>query len=227
MRAPRHRHALLVALSGLLLAGCGAVEFDHPLSDEKTSVVDERLIGFWEPTEETVGTAHQGEGMLIPRLAVGRDREQGKLMEALSLEMEDDGTVTVKRLALRATKIGAHHYLSVKDTGESTRWWVVRYDLPEKDLLRLWFPDQDAFAKAVKAGELAGEVRRRETGNELGDLEVRVTSPPTAVRAWLEAHADTCVMEDSAAMRHLVKKIPEVEALERKGPDEEHDTEGE
>lgn len=226
MRASRPLLAVLPALAGLLLAGCGGVEFDHPLSDEKTSTVDERLIGVWEPTRETLGTGEYPVGTPLPRLAVGRDPKHGNLMEAVSLEVDDDGYVIEKRMSLAATKIGAHVWLSVRDAGENQRWWVVRYDLPEEHLLRIWLLDVEAFAKAVEAGELQGEVKRPEEGAVVTDTSVRVSSKPAAVRAWLEAHAASCVRTETAEMRRVVMKhIPKPPSDE--GADEEHDAEGE
>jgi hypothetical protein len=52
MPAKNRCRAALCVLVTLLSAGCEVVLFEHPLSDEKTSKPDERLLGDWTPFHE-------------------------------------------------------------------------------------------------------------------------------------------------------------------------------
>ena len=189
MRVLRLHPATLAATCMLVLGGCGGVGFEHPLSDAKTTAVDEQLIGFWEPVASSLGEADPEPGDLWPRIAVGKAADSATAMEAVALEVED-GVVTVKRLELLATRIGAHRYLSLRDPQETDkRWMVVRYDVTDDDLLRAQVLDAEVFAQAVDAGELKGEVRSPERGHEVPSLTVEIAARTDEVRTWLAAHA--------------------------------------
>lgn len=205
MRVLGFHPATLAATFMLLLAGCGGVSFEHPLSDPATTEIDESLIGFWEPVASSIGEPDPGPGDLVARIAVGKTKQGGKAMEAVALEIED-GVVQVKRLEVLATRIGDHRYLSLRDPEESDKsWFVIRYEVTDEDLLRGQILDAEAFAAAVDAGELKGEVTSRDRGHEAAGLTVQITSGTDEVRTWLAQH-EGCVESKGITLRRLVKR---------------------
>lgn len=198
--------ATLAATCLLLLGGCGGVAFEHPLSDDETSQVDERLIGFWEPIPASVDAEEPAPGDLWHRLAVGKVAGKPNRMEVVTLEITA-GSVKVQRAVLLATRIGDDRYLSLLDLNKVEKGYlVVRYDLPADDRLRFQILDEDVFAKAVDAGELEGQVTGGGRDDDDAALTVHVTSSTAALRAWIEAHADTCVKTKRVTLRRLVER---------------------
>ena len=223
MRAFGLHPATLAATCMLVLAGCGGVSFEHPLSDEKTTEVDESLIGFWEPVASSLGEEDPAPGELWPRIAVGKDAAGGKRMEAVALQVED-GVVKVERLEALATRIGESRYLSLRKPQESDKnWFVVQYEVTGDDELRCRILDAEAFAQAVDDGELEGEARGPERGHEVVDLTVRISASTEAVRAWIAKHADSCLEEKGLTLRRLVKKESSGSAEAPEPPDEPGD----
>lgn len=180
--------SMLVGVAVLFLAGCGAVS-DHPLSDEKDSVVDETLIGTWEyqPVVPLDGAA--------PRLHIGRAKDDTRTMEAVAIEIKR-GHVNVDRFPFFTTKIGARRFVSAtyKQGGSDIgAYMIFAYDVSNPDVLIVQGMDEDGVAKEIHAGKIDGNVKPNpsyqstdpQADVESKYLEVRLTAPPQALRAWI------------------------------------------
>jgi hypothetical protein len=189
--------AVLAGFALLVLAGCG-VTSDHPLSDEKTSVVDEDLIGRWRAVKA-------GTGKETSAVFVGRVKGTKNTLEAVGLELDDEQHVRVQRFRLYATTIGDRRYLSA--TGEMTGpYMFLRYAKPDEDTLHLYLMEAEFVARAIEAGELEGTVERKKSE---GDVRVayetvHVTADTAKLRAWILKHQDECfAVEDPTAFERV------------------------
>lgn len=213
------RHpATLAATCLLVLAGCGGVTLDHPLSDEKTTAADDALIGFWELEARSIDEAEPGPGELWPHLAVGRKPGDARAMEVVTLEVED-GHVEVKRLDVLATKIGAQRYLSLRNPEEEEHgWFVVRYRVDDDKRLQVHVLDPEACAASVDAGDVPGEAHGPDRGDEHVALTVEIHASTAEARAWIEKHGDALFAKKGISLRRLVKRKESARSV---APDDE------
>jgi hypothetical protein len=187
---------LKLALLGLLAAGC--VHSTHPLSDEKTSVPDLRLLGEWEyrsgPDETVQLHVRLKEGSETVLEVVGSDKNE---------RLEDKN----ERLELLLTKLGEHHYASVLDeTADETgaRYLIARYELTDENVVKIWALDLDFFASKVESGELKGEVRRSKFFRD-----VMLNETPERLAAFLQKYGDKCLAKDDATIVTRAQRGPE------------------
>jgi hypothetical protein len=187
------------ALVLLLLAGCG-VTSDHPLSDEKTSVVDDGLIGRWRAVKE------DADGKEADQILVGRRRGTKNTLEAVGLELDGDEHVQVRRFYLYATTIGDRRYLSATGEKDGQAYMFLRYAMPKKDTLHVYLMNAKFVGQAIEKGELEGKVEKKETegGVQASYETVHITADTAKLRAWIEKHQDECfAIEDPAVLRKL------------------------
>jgi hypothetical protein len=190
---------LAAALLAAACAACGVVS-EHPLSDERTSVLDADLVGVWEADAEEDDEA-------APRFFVGHAPDKANTLEVvfLQLDRDEEGVprVRVERLLLFTTSLGERRWLSVGRRGEG--FLIATYDLEAEAALRLRGLDEDAVAQAIGDGALAGTVEV-----EKGDLlvpdrkKVRIQAQPKDLAAWLRDHPETLVAPEKAATFHRV-----------------------
>lgn len=213
--------APLAATALLLLAGCGGVTLEHPLSDDKTTAVDEQLIGYWELVPESVGEETAGPGERWPRIAVGRKKGDDRAMEAVGLQLED-GYVKVSRLDVRPTRIGDQRYLSLRNPEEAEQgWFVIRYRFDDDGRMHGRVLDPEASAASVDAGDVQGEVKSPDRGHDVAALTVEIHATTAEVRAWIEKKGDGLFAGKDAVLRRLVDKTSsdDADAAEPAEPD--------
>jgi hypothetical protein len=130
------RHATLLFLF-LLASISGCVPSKFPLSDEKTSKIDERLIGTWVITDDS------------ERVALELHAKAG----ANALE-DSEGEL------LYTTSIGGDHYISEPYTEDGKHMWVIcGYEFSKDGDLKVYQLNPAVLAKSIGAGELAGKVK--------------------------------------------------------------------
>ncbi len=183
-----------LGIVALLLSGCGGVLSEHPASDDATSRVDERLIGFWRVDGKAStgkdGPASQEPGLLV----VGRrDGPEGGL-ELLTVSLKQGAVLDVAREPLRATSIAGKPYASVHVTGDGSpprpSWLVLRYDVPEEGVLRVLAMDVPKVANEVREGRIAGHAPEPGPGRSGDSVLVTLSADTAALRAWLEQAGD-------------------------------------
>ncbi len=181
------RPTRLLLLAGTLLcvvASC--VESRHPLSDEKTSKIDERLIGTWLCEGEPAGW---------------EVKKRARLDNALEVTMPDPHASG--RLLVFTTTIKSKSYMSVRDTdGERKKVLgiagatICEYEFPDKDTLQVRAMEPNVIEKAIADKTLEGESKVK-TGRFLFIFWTWrgppiIAAPPQAIARYLEAHADEC-----------------------------------
>lgn len=140
--------ALLLAMSGLFLAGCDVV-FINPLIDHKDAVVDTRLIGKWSVPASSLhekgylDIKQSGRKLIIA--SVTSKKLKDKLMKEFHTLSCNEKNFIVAAYTGRVEKKEHKGYL------------VVRYKL-ENDSLKLWLAIPAMFKAAIEAGELHGKV---------------------------------------------------------------------
>ena len=199
---------------GFVLAGCGAVS-EHPLSDESDSVVDRRLIGWWQEESEV---AENKPGL---RIAVGRAEGTERTLEVASITIEKHDRLRVERHKLHATKIADAWYasMSLKDmriSGEGEKiktlgkgYALMRYSI-EGDFLQLALLDDDGVGAEIDAKKIAGTVskgRLWKDGKWVPQYdEVVLTATKPALRAWIAKAPETIWKPAAKRLRKILKK---------------------
>ncbi len=220
---PHQRILLAMAVAGLALSflgGCGLAPSIHPLSDEKSTVLDARLLGRWYALDES-GEPQQER---FPDLVyVGRSKTSEKELEVLWVEREGEH-LSVKRLRVRTTKIGEHHYLSATSddlTSEEEEprpvWLLARYRVSSPDVLELRLLDAAFVGNAIRAGQLDGQVEIPEGMQDDPEPEyesVLIEAATPKLRAWVAANAEAAF---ASARPGRLRRA--------KTPDEEHEPE--
>ena len=168
----------------LLLPGCGGVLSDHPLSTDADSVVDDRLIGWWEQIPKPGDEAKPQGRFLIGRLAGSENT-----LELVTLELGQDDTVTVERRRIYTVRLGGTWHLSLANE-DKAEFAIARYRMDDGGRVTLEGLDERATADAIEKGTIEGQVTSnpKYTGpgsRERAFREVRLTAEATALRVWL------------------------------------------
>jgi hypothetical protein len=153
------RFLQLILAASLCSAGCNLPLSVHPLADETTSVLDERLIGHWEAINEDKPA---DPPQVPPRFVFGRLAAKPNVLEMVNLELED-GVAKVNRTPSYAMALGETHYLSVLNNPEEPKekhlYLILLYQLDE-DRLKFYFLRPDVVGPAIERGDLKGEAVR-------------------------------------------------------------------
>jgi hypothetical protein len=198
----------------LLLAGCELPVAVHPLSDEKTSLIDEKLVGVWEQVPP-VGEERPADA--VPgRWHLGRLAGKENLHEVVMLELDGDGHVQVQRVALMATTIGDDRYVSVlanpTEPREKHAYIILRYEYDGDDLVRFMPLNKDVVAPAIEREELKGVVRKADPDPNAPPQqqvkpkykEIRITADPAELRTWLGKQGKNAFARESlTTMRRI------------------------
>jgi hypothetical protein len=189
--------AAAILLASAALAGCGGVVSENPASDDATSAVDARITGLWRIDAEESGGSDLRKDAVF---AVGRKPDAAARMRYAWIANDADTGPKASGGDLLATEIGGLRYLSTRDDPEADaepskkrNWWILRYDLPDGDTLRLRPMDEDAVARDVGEGKIQGEVSEvspAKEGRPASHL-VALSATTTALRAYLEARGET------------------------------------
>ncbi len=181
---------LLAVVLPALAASC--VESRHPLSDENTSTIDQRLIGSW--TDDGGG--------------VWRVEKSKDVKNALNVTQPDpDGP---NPLPIFTTTIKEKSYLSYKDSADPAEkkpkavgYEIYQYVFADADTVQIRGMDAAVLLKAIAEKKLAGEieVEKTTTRSILGlfgpeetvetETPVITDTTPNIVR-YLQDHADEC-----------------------------------
>jgi len=168
-------YLLPLALIGLLLSAC-LPESKNPLSLPSTSVVDSRLEGALRAAgqgqKEDAGYWHfHYRGV---HAEMGRRPARRPGWKVLTVEPAKDGGLKTHRYEALATRlagmiISASSIFRTKaGSGRACPYSFARYEVNWRGDLHVWIADDKAFAAAVKAGKLRGQVSHSQFGDEVG-----------------------------------------------------------
>lgn len=166
---------LPLAFLAVACCGCSSVSITQPLS-ERSTVDQQKFAGTWVFDDQTIQVTFSDDG-------VGH----------LAGLQWDSGDYRITRAEIIVTQGKDCNYLSIcsKDNGKKGDGYsFAQYTFTEPGDLVLWAPNVSAFAEAVDAGKLEGSVKREEY-----TVNVKITSPPTKVLAFLDDPANTWLFE--------------------------------
>ena len=220
------RRIILPAFAAVLLSLVACVpEFDHPLSDEKTSKIDPQLLGRWEAIEDNKDTdAENGKKTYwIFSRRGGTANTIDHREETIHLKGdggpkaidETDGPTTAF-----TTTLGGKRYLSVggpregddegkgDDKDDGMPYAICRYEISDGGVLKIIFMDQEVLGQAVAAKQLPGVVKY--TGKQKDRFDnVRITAKPKAVAEYLGANSDKCFKDGIVlTFKRIAKPAP-------------------
>jgi hypothetical protein len=191
----------LLLVTSLLALAASCVESRHPLSDEKTSQVDQRLIGTWLP-EGDAAAGHR----------VTRSVQTPNALDLLVTDANGKGNAL-----LFTTTIQSKAYLSVKDLYDEGQkegplaYTIYQYQFLDNDTVQLRGMEPDVIARAIADKRLGGEIRvsQRKSKRLFGLIESRklveertpiITDTPEGIARYLRAHADECYPAQTDSM---------------------------
>jgi hypothetical protein len=173
---------LLLAVP-FVAAAVSCLESRHPLSDEKTSKVDERLIGAWLDEGGDLYTVRRG------------DPKKNHLNGEWQAKDTKDGSA---KLLLFTTTLDSKHYMTVKDLSDDAEknrqgaYDLYQYRFRDNDILEIRGMIDEVIEKAVAQKLLAGKAVKGE--------DPVITDSTEAITRYLKAHAAECYPEKTDIM---------------------------
>ncbi len=194
----------IAAATFLLLGGCGGVVCENPASDEATTVVDERLIGFWRVDSDASGGAKAGDEKDEVMLVVGRRPGDEGTLDVLHVSLDHGAVLQSERDELRPTAIDGKALVSLRHEDKSDEWaprkvtWsVMRYDLPDGQTLRVLAMEEKAVAEDVRAGKVPGTVQESKAPDgTVSSVHVTLSAGTEALRSYLSRRGDSAFAKD-------------------------------
>ena len=202
------RVSCLLATLPLLacVAGCssGCVASEHPLSDEKTSILDRRFLGIWEVVEENP------------------DRKPGRV--AIEPKPESDFSLVIKPadpsdkgppIEAIATDLGKRRYLSVRGLEQPKEhdWGLFQYEWLDDNSLRVRPMDPKVVADEVKSNLVKGRIKERakkttedDGKNQAVADDVRLEEPTARLREYVEKSGDKLFGKEWMTFRRIEPK---------------------
>jgi hypothetical protein len=162
----------------LALSASCTLSARHPLTDEKTSKIDERLIGDW------VMEGSEKEIWRVRRRPATKNSLELTLFEATSDKEHGPSSV-------HTTVIGEDHYMTLEDIDPQSgrvSCDISRYAWIDDDTIQAFPLDKDRIAEAIAAGELEGEITKRSWLGATVVAEVLVTGSPESIARYLKKH---------------------------------------
>ena len=200
---------LVTVVVASLLAGCSIPYSDHPLSDNKTSTVDDRLIGRWLQIDEDDEDDEDKEtkkeekateaGKSFEFMTVGLKKNGRTTMVAVYLELDDDGELSVERNFFYTTTINKQHYLSWQQKDEedkkSIKYVIASYTLDAHGLFTTHLMDNDKVVAAIEQGRVDGEIDikiEQVNGKQKETKTAHLTASPEQLQRFLLETGTDC-----------------------------------
>lgn len=178
-------------MAALLAVVGSCVESRHPLSDEKTSKIDQRLIGTWRLEDDPAGW---------------QVKKSAQAENALELTMPDP---RANKSLLFTITIKSKAYMTVKETDEDAKtelgapaYAIYQYVFIDKDTVQVRGMEPKVIEQAIADKTLGGEpkLKKTKTRRVLGILDIKtveekepvITAAPEAIARYLETHAEEC-----------------------------------
>jgi hypothetical protein len=191
---PQNCAALLL----VLISAAGCVLNDEPLSDEKTSTIDERLIGTWRVT--TIDSTEKRSELTM---VIARKADVAKALEVTFDNGKEKATTD-----LFATTIGNEHFVSFKpvlgkekDPEKLPYFLILKYDVGDDGSMPVHLLDLKFFLDAVRRNELTGD---KDNGNIV--LAVLLHENPETIRKFIEQGGEKCMAKDLPTRVEIVRE---------------------
>lgn len=160
---------LVVAGVLVVLAGCSQVESVHPLSDSRSSIEDDRLVGEWVAVNpEALKAEQEGHKVEQPaeepdKLVIRRSKGDGIWYELVNSTKDEE------RYTLFITKLGDRRFASVHRTGPEhpgSGYMLLQYEVPADGEIRFYVLHPGQTADAIQRGQLEGTIERADAKPE-------------------------------------------------------------
>jgi hypothetical protein len=171
---------LAVAFLTLLLCIVGCVNTARPLTDQKTSTPDLKLLGSWELTDPDKPDEPHA-------VTVTRKKDSTTVLHAVG----KDGEKT-EELDLFCTKVGDNLLLSAQTEKDGKQVFAIaKYQLSGETSLKVWVLDVEFFAAAVKKKELKGTIKQQQFL-----VDVSLDDTPENLRKFIEKNGAKCFSKE-------------------------------
>jgi hypothetical protein len=192
---PRVMAICMASAAALLSASCEAVLMEHPLSDAKTSVFDERLLGEWIPATESSRDEQD-------TYFFGRNHEQKTTLDLIWVAKRHD-EVNIAPFQAYVT-VAKNRYISFvyrgkDDNSPDARLAIAyKYEMPDDETLWLWSINREFIKSAIERRELHGIVEVGADGQATGFDEhgKPIRSPVVALRPWERSQGSNIDLSD-------------------------------
>jgi hypothetical protein len=182
--------AVAIALSHLCSFGC--VNTARPLTDDKTSTPDLKLLGAWELTDPDKPDEPHA-------VTVTRKKDSATVLHAVG----KDGEKT-EELDLFCTKIGDNMLLSAQTEKDGKHVFAIaKYQLSGETSLKVWVLNVEFIAAAVKKKELKGTIKQQQFL-----VDVSLDDTPENLRKFIEKNGAKCFSKE---IELKVKKLKAAE----------------
>jgi hypothetical protein len=199
----------MASAAALLSASCESVLVERPLSDAKTSVFDERLLGEWIPAKEYSRDEQD-------TYFFGRNHEQKTTLDLIWVAKRNN---EVKSAPFQAyVTVAKSRYISFVYTGkednspDAKRAIPYKYEMPDDETLWLWPIDRKFIRSAIERRELHGIVEVGSFGQTtLFDEHGKpIRAPVVALRPWERPEGTNIDLTDppSAILDFLERNDP-------------------
>ncbi len=153
----------------LCLTGCHP-ESTNPLSSPTASLFDDRLDGVYVQEDDGERTFWHFRHRVAPAKSSTAGEELAQLEVTAVNHAKNNGGLETRRFQALATRLGGRTYLSFIEISPgvpkpSPTFNFARYEVNWLGELRVWLASDDAFAQAVKAGQLKGKVTGSGSGS--------------------------------------------------------------
>ena len=175
-------HMRWLTILAVFAAGCSSVKTEHPVSADPEALDKSRLEGVWIVEDEIVHLRFGDD-------SVGR----------LAAIDWDGGQFRVTRWEFIVARAGSGRYVSLREEGEE-EYDLFAYEFADSGDLVVRSEPTDAFARAVEAGRLRGEVRK-----EGDNTEVVLASPSDSLAAFLASAPPGDLFEGTA---FVLRRLP-------------------
>jgi len=205
-----NRKSITLAVASLfpgILTSC--VYTTYPVSNEKTSTIDGRLIGTWKP-EKTERDPFATDSFSM----IGRKKGTQNTLEIVTVTMGLDHTLKVDRFAMYA-HTGKTKYLSIQIKPDAEAYLIFRYAMADERTLLIYSPKMQMFEQAVRKGDLharqealpnakVGTTNDPDRSAKDVPIDVRViTDPPEVLLRFLEENNNKCFEDRPSVLKKI------------------------
>lgn len=141
----------LIAIVCISMALVSCVESENPLSDIEKAKYDGSVAGVWKDTDKGTEFIHIGKG------------EKTNVMAAIVIDHAMDGTINPISVVMFPSVVNGINYMNVRPASnnqEAHGYYFFRYELVDKNTLKICTPKPDSLRDAVLQKKLKGDVSK-------------------------------------------------------------------
>ncbi len=202
IRIVRNSSLVLFALGAMLLSACRIPLSEHPLSDEASSKIDERLIGTWELDLSAINPKIGKKADEKNTAAYRVERVEGKPNSLIS-RIWADGKAGDEAYFVHTTHLAMHDFLTwgAIQSEEAKPFAICLYELTDADHGKLYVMNDAFLIDLIERGKTPGKTDRDGGGNVAG---IMLTGDQKQLRKLLQRHGVDCFdMENPIICRRV------------------------